>query len=159
MAPDYIISLFFLGDVRLKFIVAFFMLLDLIAISGNSNTGGSFGHIGGAVMGYIIARQLQQGNDLTAPVNDILQKITSFFRGFSADEQPRPKMAYKNPKVKQEQRKASRQPRRKTKGDHSSDSGLSHQEKVDAILDKIKKSGYDSLSKEEKEYLFNASKK
>ncbi len=160
MAPDYIISLLFLGDVRLKYIVAVLVLLDLVAISWNNNTGGSFGHLGGAFMGYIIARQLQQGNDMTAPVNDILQKITSFFRGLFADERPGPKMAYKNPKVKQEQRTASRRTRRKNKGDHSSDSqGLSHQEKVDAILDKIKKSGYESLSKEEKEYLFNASKK
>ena len=162
MAPDYIISMMFLGDVRLKYIVAVFMLLDLVAISSNSNTGGSFGHLGGALMGYVIARQLQQGNDLTAPVNELLHKITSFFNDLFSNEKPRPKMAYKNPKVKQKQKTATSRPRTKSsnRGNRSSDSqNLSHQEKVDAILDKIKESGYESLSKEEKEYLFNASKK
>lgn len=161
IAPDYIISLLFLGDVRLKYIVAVLVLLDLVAISWNSNTGGSFGHLGGALMGYVIARQLQQGNDLTAPVNNLLQKISSFFKNLFGNERPRPTMAYKNPKVKQEQRTTtSRRARTSNKGDHASDSqDLSHQEKVDAILDKIKQSGYESLSREEKEYLFNASKK
>lgn len=161
IAPDYIISLLFLGDVRLKYIVAVLVLLDLVAISWNSNTGGSFGHLGGALMGYVIARQLQQGNDMTAPVNNLLLKISTFFKNLFGNERPRPKMAYKNPKVKQEQRTTtSRRTRTSNKGDHASDSqDLSHQEKVDAILDKIKQSGYESLSREEKEYLFNASKK
>ncbi len=160
MAPDYIISLLFLGDVRLKYIVAVLVLLDLVAISWNSNTGGSFGHLGGALMGYVIARQLQQGNDLTAPVNDWVQKISTFFNSLFSSDRPRPKMAYRNPKVKQEQRTTSRHSRSGSAGEHKSDpQNLSHQEKVDAILDKIKKSGYESLSQEEKEYLFNASKK
>ena len=133
------------------------MLLDLVAISWNSNTGGSFGHLGGAAMGYIIARQLQQGNDMTAPVGNLVQKISNFFGELFSSDRPKPKMAYKNPKVKQKQHSSSR---RSNRGNHSSDSeNLTHQEKVDAILDKIKKSGYESLSKEEKEYLFNASKK
>lgn len=64
-------------------------------------------------------------------------------------------MAYKNPDIK-----AKQQARRKSSGGHKSDSEtLSHQEKVDAILDKIKQTGYNSLTSEEKEFLFNASKK
>ena len=155
MAPDYIISLLFLGDVRLKYIVAVFVLLDLVAISWNSNTGGSFGHLGGAAMGYIIAHQLKQGNDMTLPVNNILQKITSFFSELFSTNRPGPKMAYKNPKPKA--RKTTH--RKSAKPSSKTGSGpLTHQEKIDAILDKIKKKGYESLSKEEKEYLFNASK-
>ena len=157
-APDYIISLLFLGDVRLKYIVAVLVLLDLVAISWNNNTGGSFGHLGGAAMGYVIATQLQQGNDLTEPVNKLLDKISNFFRELFSNERPKPKMAYKNPKTKQKQR--TRRSGESKKGSHSSDSSsLSHQEKVDAILDKIKESGYESLSAKEKEFLFNASKK
>ena len=159
-APDYNISLPFLGDVRLKYIVAFLILLDIVALSWNSpNTGGSFGHLGGAAMGYIIASQLQQGNDMTVPVNNIVQKISSFFNSLFTNERPKPKMAYKNPNVKQKQ-KAQRRSTGRSRGNHSSDSqDLSHQERVDAILEKIKESGYDSLSSEEKEFLFNASKK
>ena len=160
MAPDYIISMLFLGDVRLKYIVAVLVLLDLVAISWNSNTGGSFGHLGGALMGYIIARQLQHGNDMTAPVNNLIQKITAFFNELFSSDRPKPKMAYKNPKVRQKQRTATRSNQGTDKGSPSSDpESLTHQEKVDAILDKIKQSGYESLSKEEKEYLFKASKK
>ncbi len=159
-APDYIISLLFLGDVRLKYIVAVLVLLDLVAISWNSNTGGSFGHLGGAMMGYVIATQLQRGNDMTAPVNNWIQGISSFFKNLFSDERPKPKMAYKNPKFEKRQQARGKGARGRNQGRHKSDSqSASHQEKVDAILDKIKQSGYNSLSAEEKEFLFNASKK
>lgn len=157
-APDYIISMLFLGNVRLKYIVMFFVFLDVFAISWNQpNTGGSFGHLGGAVMGFILATQLQRGNDLTAPVIRWIDSITQFFDSLFTNERPKPRMAYKNPKMKQ---RAKAGGRGRAKGGPASDShDLSHQEKLDAILDKIKQSGYDSLSKEEKEFLFNASKK
>lgn len=155
-APDYIISLLFLGNVRLKYIVIFFVFLDIFAISWSQpNTGGHFGHLGGAVMGFILATQLQRGNDLTAPVAGWIESVSNFFQNIFSNDRPKPRMAYKNPKVKQKARAG-----RAAKGSHASDSNdLSHQEKLDAILDKIKQSGYDSLSKKEKEFLFNASKK
>jgi len=159
-APAYIISLLFLGDVRLKFIVGVLVLLDLVAISWNSNTGGSFGHLGGAAMGYVIATQLQHGNDMTAPVNQLIQNISSFFKNLFTEERPKPKMAYKNPNFKREKQYKEKGRKTRSRGQHKSDGqGLSHQERVDAILDKIKQSGYNSLSSEEKEFLFNASKK
>ena len=152
-APDYNISMLFLGDVKLKYIVAVLFLLDLIGLSHNNNSGGSFGHLGGALMGYVIAHQLQHGNDLTAPVNNVLNSITSFFKNLFSEKAPGPKVAYKNPNLKKQQRSGNGRPR------SSSPEDLSHQEKLDAILDKIKQSGYDSLSPSEKEFLFNASKK
>ena len=156
-APDYIISLLFLGNVRLKYIVMFFVFLDVFAISWSQpNTGGSFGHLGGAVMGFVMATQLQRGNDLSAPVIGWIDSLSTFFKNLFKNERPKPRMSYKNPKVKQKAKAGGR----KSTGHHQSDSGdLSHQEKLDAILDKIKQSGYDSLSKKEKEFLFNASKK
>lgn len=159
-APDYVISLLFLGSVRLKYIVAVLVFLDILALSWISpNAGGSFGHLGGAVMGYILAVQLQQGNDLTAPVARWIENISEFFNNLFTKQRPKPHVRYKNPKVKQKQG-ATASRRRSRKGNHASDShDLSHQEKVDAILDKIKESGYDSLTPSEKEFLFNASKK
>lgn len=154
-APDYNISLPLLGDVKLKYIVGVLFLLDLIGISNNNNSGGSFGHLGGALMGYVIAQQLQTGNDLTTPVNNILNSITSFFSNLFDHQPRRPKMVYKNPDAKKQQARRSGSSRRRS-GDADSES---HQERLDAILDKIKQSGYDSLSGEEKEFLFNASKK
>ncbi len=155
-APDYIISLLFLGDVKLKYIVAVLVFLDLVGLSWNNNSGGSFGHLGGTAMGFVIAYQLQRGNDLTGPINKLIQSISSFFKNlFSIENRRGPKVAYKNPNLKKQ--KAGRAGRF---GNRSADpEDLSHQEKLDAILDKIKKSGYDSLSPSEKEFLFNASKK
>ncbi|MBI5915259.1 MAG: rhomboid family intramembrane serine protease [Bacteroidetes bacterium] len=156
-APNYLISLPLLGDVRLKFIVAFFILLDLVGLSNNNNSGGSFGHLGGALMGYVIAQQLQNGRDLTAPVNDLMNAVTSFFKNiFSGKRRPRPKVAYKNPNLKKQP--VSKQGRSNQRRSNTSDD-LSHQEQLDSILDKIKQSGYDSLSSVEKEFLFNASNK
>lgn len=155
-APDYIISLLFLGDVKLKYIVAVLVFLDLIGLSWNNNSGGSFGHLGGAAMGFAIAYQLQRGNDLTAPVNRIIQSITAFFgQLFSGESRRGPKVAYKNPDLKRQ--RGSRSGRFGHRNTEAQD--LSYQEKLDAILDKIKRSGYDSLSPSEKEFLFNASKK
>lgn len=156
-APDYSISLLFIGEVRLKFIVAAFIFIDVIALSWNNNSGGSFAHLGGAAMGYLTASQLQHGNDWTAPINNLLTGISRFFSNLFSRQQPppRPKVVYKD--VEAKKRYASRSNRA---GNRSSDThDLSHQEKLDAILDKIKQTGYDSLSASEKEFLFNASKK
>lgn len=137
-APEYSLSLLFIGSVKLKFIVAAFIFIDVIALSWNNNSGGSFAHLGGAFMGYMIAAQLQQGNDLTAPVNRWIASISKLFGKFSAPQAPRPKMAYKNAEAKKRYAGRFNQ-----KGNQASDThDLSHQEKLDAILDKIKKSGY-----------------
>ena len=156
-APDYLIHLFIIGEVRLKFIVGFFIILDLVAISNNFNSGGSFGHLGGAVMGFLIAQQLSHGNDWTVPVNRVLDAITSFFRNLFSPKRAKPKVAYRSPDLKKQP--AGRTERRATSR-HSTDANdLSHQEQLDAILDKIKQTGYESLSATEKEFLFNASNK
>jgi rhomboid family protein len=160
-APNYIISLLFLGDVKLKYIVLVLVFMDLIALSWNSNSGGSFGHLGGVAMGFVIAHQLQRGNDLTLPVNHALQGITTFFEQLLYGQKG-PKVAYKNPNIKKQQSgsRSSRSSRSDRQGRRASDThDPSYQEKLDAILDKIKVSGYESLSASEKEFLFNASKK
>lgn len=155
-APDYLIGLPLLGDVRLKFIVLFFLILDLVGISQGSNTGGSFGHLGGAAMGLLIASQLRNGNDMTAPLNRMWDAITSFFENLFSPKRPKPKMAYRNPDLKKQPvGKAARSGNRRA----SPSEDLSHQEQIDAILDKIKLTGYESLSASEKEFLFNASNK
>ncbi len=156
-APNYLIHLFILGEVRLKFIVGFFIVMDLVAISNNFSSGGSFGHLGGAFMGFLIAQQLGHGNDWTAPVNRLLDGITSFFGNLFSKKRPKPTTAYRSPDLKKQpagrtERRASRRPT-ETTGD------MTYQEQLDAILDKIKLTGYESLSAAEKEFLFNASNK
>jgi membrane associated rhomboid family serine protease len=148
IAPDYIMRLILIGDVKLKYVVAVLVFLDLIALANDINTGGHFAHLGGAAFGGLFVTQLRQGNDLSEPFNRFLAKIQAFFK--TTQTPPRPKVVYKN--VRFEGKK------RKQKEKMSKDERI-QQDRVDAILDKIKEKGYDSLSKEEKEYLFNASKK
>jgi len=153
ISPDYIIRLLFLGDVKLKFIAAIVVLFSLMGVADLSNTGGNIAHLGGALFGWFFILKLREGNDLSIGVNRLLDKIVNFYKGVpekvKAKTRKGPKMAYKNPNKKQ-----------RTRGNAASDAvDLSHQEKIDSILDKIKQSGYESLSSAEKEYLFNASKK
>lgn len=155
ISPDYIMRLLFLGDVKLKYIVLVLVLLDLISIANNSNTGGHFAHIGGVAMGWLFVRQLREGNDWAMPINNFFRNISNFFNNInSKSEPPRgPRMAYKNPN------KAKRAASSNKAEAMTDEEDLSHQEQVDTILDKIKQNGYESLTEEEKEFLFNASKK
>ena len=152
ISPDYIIRLLFFGDVKLKFIAAIVVLMSLIGIANMENTGGNIAHLGGALFGWFFILKLREGTDLSIGVNRILDKIVNLYKGVpemaKTSSRKGPRMAYKNPNKKQ------------ARGNAASDVvDLSHQEKIDAILDKIKKSGYESLNAAEKEYLFNASKK
>jgi len=124
LLPDYTISLIFIGPVRLKWLALFFVIMDFLGITG-LNAGGEMSHLGGALLGYVYIRQLQNGNDW-------IGNIDKLFRG--------------RPKLKIVAKNTSKNP-----------SALPRQEDVDVILDKISKSGYDSLSKQEKEILFRAS--
>ena len=153
ISPDYNIRLLFFGDVKLKFIAAIVVLSSLIGIANLDNPGGNIAHLGGALFGWFFILKLREGTDLSIGVNRMLDKIVNLYKGVpemaNAKTRKGPRMAYKNPNKKQ------------ARGNAASDTtvDLSHQEKIDAILDKIKKSGYESLNAAEKEFLFNASKK
>jgi membrane associated rhomboid family serine protease len=155
IAPDYIMRLILIGDVKLKYIVAVLIFLDIVGVANMSNTGGHFAHLGGAAFGFFFVRQLQGGTDWSDPVNRWIDSLVAFFRQLFSGKKKGPKVAYRNP-----ERKKKSAATRSGRGSRKSDSEhLPHQEKLDAILEKIKESGYDSLTDEEKEFLFNASKK
>ncbi len=136
--PNYTIFLLFLGPVKIKYIAIFYVLLSFFNIDG-SNAGGELAHLGGAVIGFFYIHQLRQGNDFGTPIISFLNFIKSLFR-----PSPKIKVSYKNKSPKGE--KAS-----------SSGPGKIDQEEIDAILDKISEGGYESLTKEEKQKLFDAS--
>jgi membrane associated rhomboid family serine protease len=137
MAPDFVVRLILIGPVRLKYIAMVAVALDVIFIP-DGNAGGHFGHLGGAAFGFFYALQLKRGNDLTI---DILR--------------PWFWLKERMPKRKQRIKVVHSKPR----SDHEfNEHKATRQEEVDAILDKIKQSGYESLSKREKEILFQASK-
>ena len=149
LAPDYRVQLLFLGSVKVKYIVLVLVLLDVVAIAGTYPAGGHAAHIAGFGMGIFFVFQLRDGRDLAVPINHFF----AWFRGlFSA----RPGPKFSRPK--------NAPPMRATfggaKGSGKSDSNdRSFQEKLDAILDKIKAQGYESLNQEEKDFLYEASQK
>jgi membrane associated rhomboid family serine protease len=132
LLPEYPIQLIFFGTVPLKWIAVITIILDLINISGN-NAGGHIAHLGGACYGFVYIRSLQKGSDLTG-------WLTRIFDRFSTSRKM--KVAYRNKKNDEEYNVT-----RKAK-----------QERMDDILDKISKSGYGSLTQEEKDFLFKMSK-
>jgi membrane associated rhomboid family serine protease len=149
LAPDYRVPLLLLGAVKVKYIVLVLVLLDLTAIAGHYDSGGPIAHIAGLVLGCIFVYQLRDGRDWAESVNQLLGRIAGFF----------------NKKKRSDPRKNRPGAMKATyvgtsKGNSRSDVHTrSFQEKLDAILDKIKLTGYESLSQEEKDSLFEASQK
>ncbi len=121
LVPNYNLRLMFVGDVKIKYLLLVYILLDLIGTT-QINAGGSLSHLGGAFFGFIYVKLLQSGTDLS-----------TIFKA-------KPKLRV----VKNESPKKSQ--------------NMVNQKEVDAILDKISKSGYNQLSKDEKDTLFKASK-
>jgi membrane associated rhomboid family serine protease len=156
VAPDYIFNVLLIGPIKLKYIALVLIFLDVIAIADNYNAGGSFAHLGGAAFGVLYASQLQKGIDLGKPLSKLIDFIGGLFNKQSKKNfnYQKGEKTYTNTKSEKTGFNTS------TKGNSKSDTaGGSSQEKLDLILDKIKEKGYESLTKEEKEFLFNASKK
>ncbi len=151
LAPNYIMRLLLIGDVKLKYIVAGLVFMDLIGMAGNVNTGGYIAHLGGSIFGWLFVLQLGNGTDWALPVNRFVDGFNKLLQGLFSRTRRRPKVVYKSDKQKPKAAPKT------SGGDAKSD--FNDQEKIDRILDKIKESGYDSLSKEEKAFLFNASRK
>ncbi len=154
VAPEYVVRLILLGDVRIKYIAAFLLLVDLIAIGNNQNTGGHFAHLGGAAFGWFFVYQLRNGVDYSIKFNSFFTKLGNLFRGKvnSGGSSSRAKSSKKKPKFTIIRGSGE------STGEQAAPD-VSHQEKLDTILDKIKVNGYDSLTKDEKEFLFDASNK
>lgn len=139
--PNQEVRLLFF-NVKLWYIGAFFVLIDLIQIPYGGNVGGRLAHLGGAFLGYLYARQLLNGNDIGAGFGKLWNGIAQLF-------QPREKKA----PLKTVYKKKTSKAQGKAEYDKAA-----HQKRIDDILDKISKSGYESLSKAEKDFLFKAGK-
>ena len=143
LLPDYTFNLLLLGPVRIKYIAAFLIVLSISGAVGD-NAGGNIAHIGGAIIGFIFIKQLQRGVDMGKPIHAIGDFFTNLFSN-------RPKMkATFNASAPKNKTTAST----RTNGNVRPD-----QSEIDVILDKISASGYESLTKEEKQKLFRASQK
>lgn len=140
--PDYEVQLLLFGTVRLKWIALVLVVIDLVSVQEGQNSGGHLAHLGGALYGYLASMQLRKGNDWSLAFVRGLERLAGSLR---------PK---RGPRMRVEKAYA---------GQRVSDAAFNkrkqdQQARIDAILDKISRSGYESLSKEEKDFLFNAGK-
>lgn len=131
------INLFFIGKIRLIYLAIFTLLIDFLAITSD-NAGGHIAHIGGALFGIWFAARIRSGKDLTTPMNRLLDWFVNMGKR-------KPKMHVSHKRAESDYEYNHRK----------------HQEgaEIDIILDKLKRSGYESLSADEKRKLFDASKK
>ncbi|MEZ7925740.1 MAG: rhomboid family intramembrane serine protease [Flavobacteriales bacterium] len=134
--PNYKINLPFIGSIPIKYLAIVSVFIDIISIP-ESNPGGHIAHLGGALFGVYFISRLKKGKDLSITFYNLVDSIASLFK------KKHLKTVHKRTKTDDEFRaeKAGRS------------------ELINTILDKIAKSGYDSLSAKEKEYLFKNSKK
>jgi hypothetical protein len=139
-APNHTINLMFFGPVQLKYIAIITIVIDILSIA-SSNAGGHIAHLGGALFGYLYISQIRKGKNITRGFDRFMDKIFSLFK-------PREKfkVTYKRPMTDIE------------KDIEYNKSQAAKQKDIDKILDKIAKSGYDSLTKKEKEVLFSNNK-
>jgi hypothetical protein len=145
---DYQLNLFFLGRLKLIYLAVGALLIDIFAIT-SENAGGHIAHIGGALLGILFACRYRKGKDITNFINKLIDKSVNLFNR----KPPRFKV-YKNKNYKSEP--ASRRPETDDEYHRRKNAEM---EEMDEILDKLKRSGYESLSSEEKKKLFNASKR
>ena len=127
--PHYNLRPFGLFKIEMRWVAIFFIFRDLYTFPGSENMGGLLAHIGGAIFGALFVLNLQG-------------KIN--FPSFEL-----PKISKK--KMKVVKKATGSKPGSNAKG------GRPNQAEIDAILDKISQSGYDSLTSQEKDILFKAS--
>lgn len=136
--PNYLIHLPFIGSVKLKHIAWTAIILFYIGIGNSAHPGGHIAHLGGAIFGHLYIKQLKKKKYLSSNLFRSLKKIFNIFT----------------------KRENINKVHRRTKSDYQFNSEKAKQQKeIDNILEKIAKSGYESLSKKEKTTLFSQSKK
>jgi len=137
LAPNYQFNLILIGKTPLKYIAIAYVIIDLAMISNQHNVGGHIAHIGGLIMGVLFIYLLKNGTDLSIIINKYSQILVSLFK---SEQKTKLVVLHKNVKNKKNQLSKT------------------SQHELDKILEKVKKKGYDNLTKEEKEALFIASK-
>lgn len=135
---DFEIRLLFFGRIKLIYLALVTFLIDLLALT-SANAGGHIAHIGGALLGIFYASRMLKGKDFTKGINTLIDKVANLGK----KKKPKMKVTYTRAETDMEYRERKNE----------------EVKNIDNILDKLKHSGYESLSKEEKEQLFNASKK
>lgn len=143
LLPDYTFMLILLGPVKIKWIAGALVLISIAGIN-QGNTGGEITHIGGALLGFVFIKQLNAGRDMGRPVVAVGEWFSRVF-----SQRPGMRVTHRQPVAT-----GARAVGSNAKGGSA---GVAGQDEIDLILDKISHSGYESLSKDEKQKLFRAS--
>jgi membrane associated rhomboid family serine protease len=140
--PNYSIQLLFIGRIRILYLAIILFVFDFFAIP-TGNAGGHIAHIGGALFGYFFSLYLRKTQYAysTGVFTSLANRISKLFR-------TGPKTSYRNPQAS----------RPRTDEDYNAEKNT-NQKRIDSILEKISRGGYDSLTKEEKDFLFRSSGK
>jgi membrane associated rhomboid family serine protease len=143
--PDEPVSLFLFGTIKLKWLAIVMVVMDVLSLNGN-NAGGSLAHLGGAVGGLIYGLSLRRNMDPTRWLNPFMDFVSNLFR-------PRQRM-----KVTYQRARNEKANKASDIDQEFRDRKKAEADRLDEILDKIKKSGYDSLTSQEKKSLFESSR-
>ncbi|MDY0281344.1 MAG: rhomboid family intramembrane serine protease [Salinivirgaceae bacterium] len=138
--PNYVVQLMFIGSVKLKWIAIVMIVLDVIGVS-SANSGGHLAHLGGAFMGWIFINSYRNKTDLTKFIPWIATNL--FSKTKTKKKNPHMHVSYKRGETEHEYNARKRE----------------NQKQLDSILEKVKKDGYASLSRAEKDILFDSSNK
>jgi membrane associated rhomboid family serine protease len=136
--PDREIMLPLIGTFRLKHVTLFYLLLSVIGIS-SSNPGGNIAHLGGAAWGWFYIYQLRKGKDMGAGLVRFINNLAKILK-------PKSHLTVTHKQPPRDDYEYNRQKN-------------SQQDEINHILDKIAKSGYESLTSKEKELLFKQGRK
>jgi membrane associated rhomboid family serine protease len=145
--PNEPIRLLLLGTFKLKYLAIIMVILDVLSLDSN-NAGGNLAHLGGALAGVAFGFSLRKGIDLTSWVNPMLDWFTNLL----PRHRRKMKVTYRRPKQEKVNKTVDLEQAYRDRKKQEMD-------QLDIILDKIKQSGYESLSKAEKKQLFDQSKK
>jgi len=148
LLPNYTFNLIFIGPIKIKYIAAFYIILSF-AQSIGPNAGGNLAHLGGALFGYLFIKCLHNGTDLGRPIYYLMGLWDNLFK-----KRPPLKVTHRKKSV---YRSTVSTPYSNNPNPTQKFTEIPDQDEIDSILDKISKSGYESLTKEEKQKLFRAS--
>ncbi|MEN9301623.1 MAG: hypothetical protein RL264_52 [Bacteroidota bacterium] len=137
--PNTSVMVFSVFPLPIYVLALLFLLNDIIGLGNDHDNTAHFAHLGGMIFGVISVLNVQSNANVMNGFYAFLDRIKGLFSGKSKPN----KSQFSRPKTDEEYNMERKK----------------RQEKTDAILDKISKSGYDSLTRDEKDFLFNQSKK
>lgn len=150
--PNRVIRLFFIGDVKFKYVAIGLILMDVLLLTDN-NGGGHLAHLGGALAGYLFAIYMKKGRDITSWINTIIDRLVNITKLFKHTPHIKVSRGGKFDKTGQTVYNKHKEDQDYNKQKKESEASL------DKILDKVRKSGYNNLNEKEKKQLFDASKR